>query len=397
MNDRKYWFDIERRYPCLRWSVQVLGLLALICTAFSQGYIDSEGKPVLGDFVVFWAASHLALSGHAADAYDMHRLLAAEQLVQPSVGYGFAWYYLPTFHLLILPLACLSFSQAYFAFSTVSLAAYLGTMRQIARYLPAGALMTLFPGLWLNFLVGQNGFVTASLAGASLLLLKTRPTLSGICIGLLAIKPQLAVLFPVALLAARAWRTLGAATLTVVVFVSLSTVVLGVDSLGAALASLTEAQHNIEIGKMPLAKMPTVFAAMRLLGAPIGIAYLAHALVAMMAAGLVWRVWRHVDDIRLRGASLMSASFLVSPYLLYYDLTWLLFPIAWMVGFALQTGWRKGDAWLLAAAWLLPAIMMPMAMVWSLPIAPVVLVALLLAVAGRATAPNVTGAVAGRD
>jgi hypothetical protein len=37
-----------------------------------------------------------------------------------------------------------------------------------------------------NTLVGQNGFLTASLVGGMLVLLPTRPILAGICLGLLS-------------------------------------------------------------------------------------------------------------------------------------------------------------------------------------------------------------------
>ena len=55
-----------------------------------------------------------------------------------------------------------------------------------------------------NVLVGQNGFLTASLIGGFLLLLPTRPVLAGICLGLLSYKPQYGLLFPLVLIAAGA-------------------------------------------------------------------------------------------------------------------------------------------------------------------------------------------------
>jgi len=61
--------------------------------------------------------------------------------------------------------------------------------------------------------------LTAALAGAALLSLERRPILAGVFIGLLAIKPHLALLFPVALIAIGAWRTLLAAAVTGTTFI----------------------------------------------------------------------------------------------------------------------------------------------------------------------------------
>jgi glycosyl transferase family 87 len=46
-----------------------------------------------------------------------------------------------------------------------------------------------------NAVVGQNGFLTASLIGGTLYLLPTRPVLSRICLGLLTYKPHTAWCF----------------------------------------------------------------------------------------------------------------------------------------------------------------------------------------------------------
>ncbi|MBZ4317346.1 DUF2029 domain-containing protein, partial [Mycobacterium tuberculosis] len=71
-----------------------------------------------------------------------------------------------------------------------------------------------YSGVCLSALFGQNSVLTAGLAALALHLLGKRPVVAGVVIGLLAIKPQLAVVFPFVLIAARAWRTFAAAALS---------------------------------------------------------------------------------------------------------------------------------------------------------------------------------------
>ena len=53
-----------------------------------------------------------------------------------------------------------------------------------------------FPAVFVNLGHGHNGFLTAALLGAALVVLDARPILAGILFGLLAYKPQFGVLIP---------------------------------------------------------------------------------------------------------------------------------------------------------------------------------------------------------
>jgi hypothetical protein len=240
----------------------------------------------------------------------------------------------------------------------------------------AGWLIAAFPGLWICVAHGQNGFITATLAGGAILLVRRRPVLSGVLIGLLAIKPHLAVLFAVALLAVRGWRTLLSAAVTAAAFLGLSVAVFGPGALTAWLDSLQLARLATESGMLPWHKMPSTFALLRLLGTPVAWAYAGHALVAVAGVAAVWLVWRRSGSLQLRGAVLMAATFVVNPYAFDYDLVWLAFPIAWLACHGLDNGWRRGDREVLAAAWVLPALATSVASLIHVQIAPFVLGAL---------------------
>ncbi|WP_321781822.1 glycosyltransferase family 87 protein [Paraburkholderia sp. J94] len=377
MSIKHHWLDRERftNYPRILLGMFILAAICWI--VMSKDMVDMKGKPLGYDFITFWAASHLALAGHAADAYQIPLLFAAEKIGVPASQSVFVWYYPPTFYLLVLPLALLPYIVAYWAFILPTLCLYLLALRRVVWNTHAKWCIAAFPGLWMNIFHGQNAFLTATLAAAAVLCLKRRPVLAGVFIGLLAIKPHLALLFPVALLAIGAWRAIIAAATTAVIFLALGSLTLGTPTLTACLGSLRYARVFLEGGFLPWPKMPTAFALMRLLGAPVGSAYLVHAIGAGCAVLAVWFVWRRSQDWGLRGAALMTATFLVSPYVFDYDLAWLAFPIAWLALIGLRDGWLRGEREVLVAAWLLPVVMSPLASALHLQVAPFVLACLL--------------------
>jgi len=395
---RPHWLNRERLRVYPRMILVLLVLTAIAWIARSKHLVDSRGKPIGYDFITFWAASHLALTHHAADAYNIPLLFKAENLAVPESKGVFVWYYPPTFYLLILPLALLPYLLSFWVFTLTTLAAYLAAFRQLLRpslhsyARPALWCLAGFSGLWLNLFHGQNAFLTAALAAAALLTLDTQPILAGVFLGLLAIKPHLALLFPVVLIVIGAWRTLLTALITGSTFLALGTAVLGVDTLKACLGSLRYARIFLEGGFLPWVKMPTVFALLRLLHVPIPAAYAVHAIVALLATIAVWHIWRASHDRQLQAASLMTATFLISPYVFDYDLAWLAFPIAWLALIGLRDGWLPGEREALVAAWVLPVAMSPVVKLTHLQPAPFVFGWLLWLMLRRASTPEKVGA-----
>ena len=379
-----HWLDRERLtiYPRL-----VVALFVIMGTAWillSENMLDLKGKPLGYDFITFWGASYLGLTGHAAEAYDIQLLLQAEQIAVPASTRAYAWFYPPPFFLVVLPLSLLPYTVAFWTFMGTTLAGYLLVLRRVVRE-PVGMwCAAAFPAVWVNLFHGQNGFLTASLAGAAILALKRHPASAGVLVGLLAIKPHLALLFPIALVAIGAWRTILCAALTVAALTAIGIAVLGIRVVEAWLGSLQIARLFIETGVLPLAKMPSLYAALRLIDAPLAFAYCMQALLAIAAATVVWRVWRRNQDWGLRGATLMAGSLLVSPYLFDYDLVWLALPIAWLAVTGVRNGWLRGEREVLVCTWVMPLLATPISAATGLQVAPVVICALLWIAARRA-------------
>ena len=328
----------------------------------------------------------MALEGHAGAIYDMAAHYAREQQI---FGVGIPYYgflYPPIFLLLATPLALLPYPLALAVWQITSLALYLAVIAAILQrprrdngviarlWLPVAAA---FPAVFINLGHGQNGFLTAGLLGAALLSLPQRPILSGILFGLLAYKPQFGLLIPVALLAAGQWRAMIAAGLTVIALIGAATFAFGTDVWWAFAAS-TEAARKVllEQGDVGFEKLQSVFAAIRMWGGGVPLAYWAQGAASVAAIGGVAWMWRTSADRDLKAALLMIATLLASPHALDYDLTISGPAIAFFVASSWSNGFRDFDISLLAAAWITPLFARGIAGATGIPLGLIAIVAL---------------------
>lgn len=316
-----------------------------------DGLLDARGLPLGADFITYWAASHLTQTGHPSAAYDAVQLLAAERLVAPVQMPHTAWYYPPQFLLLTWPLASISYVASYLLFALVSLAIYVVAAVTISP--PRVAILLIaFPAVFVNLASGQNGLLTAGLAALALHHLADRPRLAGGLMGLLCIKPQLLVLFPLLLICTRQWQALRAFVVSSLGFAISATLLLGLDVWPAFLGGLAEARHYLETD-IPLARMPTVFALLRQAGGSLALAYSVHALVAALAVVTVVQLWSRSANPQVRGSALVAATLLISPYLFDYDLAWHALPLVWLYQLGRRHGWRRGERLILCLTWML--------------------------------------------
>jgi alpha-1,2-mannosyltransferase len=114
----------------------------------------------------------------------------------------------------------------------------------------------------------------------------------------------------------------------------------------------------------------SVFYGARLLHLPEGLAWAMQGVVAVLAVGaVVWAFWKRRDRA-LALSLLIAATFLVTPYILNYDMVVLGFVVALMRE---RTDNTVADHWLLIAVWTLPVAMMLAGAVF-IPLAPMVLI-----------------------
>lgn len=354
------------------------GLAVVGWIALSHDLVDRNGKPIGTDFSSFYAAGALALEGRAADAYNMALHHAREQqLFGPDTPF-YSWLYPPSFFLVAAPLALLPYALALAAWQGLTFAFYLVVIGAILR--PArqqhGAIDRLwlpvavaFPAVFINLGHGQNGFLSAALLGAALIALPRRPLVAGVLFGLLSYKPQFALVIPLALVAARQWRTVFSAGVTVIVLAGASAALFGVDAWTAFFAS-TEISRKVllEEGNVGFEKLQSTFAAIRLWGGGVTPAYMVQTAVSVLTiTGTAW-IWYTSRDHAIKAALLIAATALASPHVLDYDLMLLAPALAFFVAARADARFGDYEISLLAFVWIAPLLSRSIAGVSYIPL-----------------------------
>jgi len=319
---------------------------AMLHASFSDhGLIfDENGLGIPLDFVNVWSAGRLVLDGHPALAYDwdIQKQIQVEVLGQTYPG-NFAWHYPPQFLFVAAILAHFPYATAFVGWVAVSFLPYLATMRAIIGRNFGLLLAAAFPVVFNNSLVGQNGFLTASLIGGTLVLMPRSPILSGVCLGLLSYKPQYGLLFPLVLIAASEWRVFFTAALVAALLAALSWGAFGTESWQAFVHWLPMFNQAFLVeGRAPWGKMQSIFALTRYFGGSESLAWVLQWILSGAVAVLLALIWRSRNvGFSLKAASLAAGTLLVTPYLFLYDLMGLAIAVAFFV----RVGLEEGFAW----------------------------------------------------
>lgn len=369
-------------YPLIFLTVYIIAAIAWMSQV--TDLLDPRQKPIGYDFITFWGASWLALQGNAADVFDAAKMFAAEKVAVPGSDKVFLWHYPPTFLAMVLPLSLIPYIWSYLIWTTGTFAGYAWVVRKMAPQPQTLLLLSAFPGTFMNFFHGQNGFLTAALFGGAMLVLERRPVVAGILIGLLSYKPHFGLLLPLALLCGRHWTSFFWAAGTSVAFAALSVAAFGVDIWEAFWDNATLARSVVEDGLVRWAKIPSTFAALRLAGADSSVAYAAQIAIGVCIAATVGIVWWRRPPLPLRAATLVTGTLAATPYLFDYDFALLAIPIALITMDGYLRGWKAWERPVLVIAWVMPLVSTGIAELINVQIGPACVLALFVIAARRA-------------
>jgi arabinofuranan 3-O-arabinosyltransferase len=323
------------------WRLQVYGYaVAAIYAAFlvsvyraGTWIVTSAWLPIYTDFACAWAAVVQALHGDAASLYDPSEFVKVQAaLVGPRDYFYPNWPYPPTFFLILAPFTALPYLGAFITWDLVTLLGLIVVVYLIVRRRPAVALVLASPFTAWNFLAAQNGFLTGSLLGASLLFLERRPIIAGVFMGSLTYKPQFGVLVPVALAASRQWRAFVSAAVTAALLAAASIAAFGT-GVWAAFPRQLVAQSNLNFfadADGDWGYLQSVYGLVRTLHGGAALAWLAHGTIALALAVIVWVVWRSPVRYALKAAVLSTAALIATPYAFAYDMAALAIPVAFL-------------------------------------------------------------------
>ena len=317
---------------------------------------DPTLGPYGGDFLQEWIGGYVVCTGQAARLYDapfVRRLQHDADLI------GFDWnadrhlpmVYPPFYYAAVSPLSLLPMPAAALAWAAIVLLFLVATQVLLARTLAAPPGRTawlwpcavLFAPLLENLTSNQKATVLLFLFAATYVLLRRgRSFAAGAVFGLLAFKPQLAILIGAAMLWKRQWRFVAgaAATVLALLLISLS---MGIDACRDYLAFSTSTPDYLLTAGYDLAKSHSWYGFFHLALGGASDAAIRWASLAAVAATVGVVVWLTSGPLQAKSnrfvaqySGLVVASVLVSPHLLTYDLTVLLLP-AVLLGVELTT------------------------------------------------------------
>ena len=376
----------DRAGPKLARPVELVCIALVIAQAvyLAAAYVDGiwlirpDGGGVESDFITVWAAGRLALAGHVAAAYDWQtqKLIEESGVGHPFEGY-FGWPYPPPFLLVAVALALLPYVSAYLVWIFGTFPIYLVAIRTIIGDRIGYLLAAAFPAVLSNFVIGQNGFFTAGLAGGTLALLERQPTAAGALLGLLTVKPHLGLLFPVALAASGRWRAFASASAVSVLMIAASWLAFGSASWQAFVAGFGHAsQAFLVTGTMDWSKLQTAFGLIRMLGGGEVLAWSVQIALSLATAAAIVALWRSRKNFEIKAAALGVGTVLVTPYIFIYDLTILAVPLAFLFRLGRERGFLSYEAAGIGTACLLilifPIVKAPVGFAAALVIAALV-------------------------
>jgi hypothetical protein len=306
----------------LRLLVGGLVFLIIVCAIKFQG-VDFSGKgPAMTDFDAFHFAGQLVWLGRIDEAYSFGAFIDVETELLGMLAF-MPWTYPPPFNLVVAPLGLLPKGLAYFIFTGAGLAAYLRIAFQLDRTTFVTMVLLIFPALAMVIICGQNGLLTGSLIGLACLGLldgrKSAARWAGVSLGLMIIKPHLAIGFGVYLLVARRWDVLLVAALTALAACGLATLLLGPDIWTAFVFAVGEAGGFLSARLYPLYRMVSVYSTLHTLQLGPEIAMAGQIVVAVLALTITVLATLRLPARQALGITAMGA-LLYSPYGYDYDL-----------------------------------------------------------------------------
>jgi Glycosyltransferase family 87 len=373
--------------PRLAIGAALVGIAVLIsniiAVALGDGLLLANNRLVAGDFMAFWSAGRMTLDGDLALIHTPRPIYEAQLAAVPGLDVVYYWHHPPTFLLIATALAALPY--------LVAAGVFLGTTSLAYGAAARGAFRSGYPVLFafcapaaaMHFGNVQTGLLTAALVGGAMLVLPKRPLAAGVLVGLMAIKPHLAVLFPLAFIAGGRWKAFFAAAATAILLCAAAYFAFGWGAFERFFTNMGRAQGLVTELQIAAGTYATLFGNLMGLKVPLPLAAAAHGFSALAAATLVWMTWRR-GDWPLAGAVLAAASTLISPYLFFYDLTLLLVSIVLIVRAVGWEGLSAAEKCALIFAWAAPGLIFTLGAYVPAPFAAVGSWAVLWVAARRA-------------
>jgi hypothetical protein len=336
------------------------------------------------DFSMFWPTGLVARAHDFATLYHPLALLAVrQQLIYAGAG-RIEFIYPPPTLLLTMPISLLPFGPGFLVWSAGLTIAGMLCLRWARLSWPVVACTLLCPAALWNYEGGQLSLFAACLLAGGLLRMSDSPWRAGLLFGAMIIKPQLALMAGVALLATGNWRGMVSAVSMALGLCALVTVILGPGvwhayllyggPVAKAILDAPLFPHTYESFGI------SVFWMLRSFGAGLPLAGAGQTLALLAAVCLTWRIWRGDAGLLQKFAVTAWAALLATPYGYTNDMVAAAASLAalvearrWRIGFIepLIWLWPALSPIIANATWLeLAPLIVALALQWSWHAAP---------------------------
>lgn len=317
-----------------------IGVAILFVVFALWAFILHLTQPQGGDFVSFWAAGRMTLLGNGAKAYDLAAHRAVELSVVGRTGI-LPFPYPPPFLLIVTPFALMPYPVSFVAWVVATALSYVLAARKVAR--PEYAIAC--PPVLVDFLIGQTGLFFGAIFIFGITLLPLNAFLGGALLGLMVMKPQLALMLPVALLGGRQWSAILGAAFSSGVAILMGLMLFGPGSYEGFLQMIPRYGHYLQEARWNWIELASPFAFARYFGIAGPTSLVFHLAIAAAAAAITWVAWSR--NWKEKVPVVASATLLASPYLFTYDAVLMIVPAAYFI--AQRQFWLVGFLWLLCA------------------------------------------------
>lgn len=362
--------------PFLKWYRSPIKLMFALYLATSIGFLaptlkslipvdntfqSMAGETAGGDFSVFYIAGLMVSDERYDTLYQADSFAAArEKIFSPLDGGKLFFNYPPTAFLLFLPMSKLPYIPAYSLWIILMLTGTALTVYAFTRskLLTAAALMS--PAFLWCIITGQIGFLTTIIMGSGLYMLtKGHKMTAGMLLGLLIIKPHVALALPICLIATKQWRTIFGGIISSVTLTLISLLLFGPEAWTALTTQLSNnvTGHLSAHGDIA-ERIPTLFVTMMRLTDNETISTSIHALGAIIAIVATAYIWRRSYDTTARLITLFITPALITPYYFDYDLTGLGLVFAVLMMQASTNNPKTSELIALAGIWVISVFML---------------------------------------
>lgn len=315
----------------------VVAVIGYVCTvSWSEIPRDGTSLVVGRDFLNFWMFGRAAPTADPSRFYDIVEYNRALEAML-GVGYpGQNWSYPPSIMFVAAPFGRFAYLTALLIWSLLGGALLFAVARHRIADARLLAALVLSPAAVLCVISGQSSLISAAMLATIFFWLDRRPVAAGLLIGLLTLKPQLGILFPVMLIASARWRVFASAAVTTLALAAMTALVFG-PQVWVDFATKGLAANNLVLAdpeRIATPFYPTIYMNLRGIDLPYSVAMAVQLCVSVPAvAAVAWafRVRRDADPLLLM-ALFLACSVCAVPYLLSYDTLGLCFVALLLLG-----------------------------------------------------------------